>query len=440
VITTDLAEAVVGLAAAPLPEAARLPARRALLNALAVSIGASRHASVEALVGHALRHGGEPVARVPGRPERLDPYYAAMTAGLAAHIDDFDDMHLATLIHPGAAALGPLLALGARVPGGRALDAFALACEVELRIGLAVSPWQYDAGWHTTATCGVIGAAVGAGLLLGLDSARLAMAIGIAASQTLGLRVTHGTMTKALQPGKAAANGVLSALLAREGFTATPDALAGPRGYFDVLSPHAEPDRLLAGIGDDWELARNTIKPYPGGVVVHPMLDAAVALRERVDVAAIDAITVRCHPLVLELTADPDPVDGLHALLSAPHGIAVALLDGAAGLAQFSDARARAADVAALRARVTLAGDARLARDETVLEVALAGTEPVTEHVRHASGSVERPLDDAAVADKARGLIEPVLPGGAERVGAAVADLERAGSPEDLFTAITPAP
>lgn len=439
-ITGALAEAIGGLAAAPLPEAARAPARRALLNALSVAIGASRHASVEAVVGYAERHGGDPVAPVPGRRERLDPYYAAMAAGLAAHIDDFDDMHLATLIHPGAAALGPLLALGAPVPGGRALDAFALACEVELRLGLAVSPWQYDAGWHTTATCGVIGAAVGAGVLLALDPPRLAMAIGIAASQTLGLRVTHGTMTKALQPGKAAANGVLAALLAAGGFTAAPDALAGARGYFAVLSPHAEPQRLLAGLGENWELTRNTIKPYPGGVVVHPMLDAALAVRPRVDVGAIAGITARCHPLVLELTSDPDPTDGLHALLSAPHGIAVALLDGAAGLAQFSDARARAADVAALRARVTLERDERLARDETVLEVGLAGGERVTEHVAHASGSVERPLDDAAVAAKARGLIEPVLPGGAERVRTAVAGLDGAESPGELFTAITRAP
>jgi len=439
--TAAFARAISELAAAPLPEAARSPARRALLNVLAVAIGASGHASVEAVLAYAQRHGGDPVAPVPGRRERLDSYYAAMAAGLAAHIDDFDDMHLATLIHPGAAALGPLLALGGGVPGGRALDAFALACETELRVGLAVSPWQYDAGWHTTATCGVIGAAVGAGVLLGLGPQQLTMAIGIAASQTLGLRVTHGTMAKALQPGKAAANGVLAALLAARGFTAATDALEGARGYFEVLSPKVDAGRLLDGVGEHWELRRNTIKPYPGGVVVHPMLDAALAVRARVpDVAAIAAITARCHPLVFELTAEPNPADGLHALLSAPHAIAAALLDGEAGLAQFSDARARAADVAALRTRVTLQRDPDLARDATVLEVVLDSGERVTERVAHASGSVARPLDDAAIAGKAHALIEPVLPGGTQGVRAAVAELDRAASSGDLFSAITPAP
>jgi 2-methylcitrate dehydratase PrpD len=438
--TARLAEGIRALASAPLPESARTPARRSLLNAIAAAVAGSRHASVEAVVTYGLRHGGDRVAPVPGRRERLDPYYAAMAAGLAAHVEDFDDMHLATLIHPGAAALGPLLALGAGVPGARALDAFALACEVELRVGLAVSPWQYDAGWHTTATCGVLGAAVGACVLLGLDAQGLTAALGLAASQTLGLRITHGTMAKALQPGKAAANGVLAALLAARGFTAAPDALAGARGYFAVLSPRVEATRLFDGLGTRWVLADNTIKPYPGGVVVHPLLDAALALRARVaDLASIRAITARCHPLVLELTSDPDLADGMHALLSASHAIAVALLDGAAGLDQFSDARARAADVAELRNRVTLVRDDRVARDEAVVEVGLTDGGRMIEHVAHASGSVERPLDDAAVAAKAHALIEPVLAGRAAAIEAAVAELAAADAPDALFAAITPA-
>jgi 2-methylcitrate dehydratase PrpD len=306
---------------------------------------------------------------------------------------------------------------------------------------MAVSPWHYDAGWHITATCGVIGAAVGAGLLLGLDTHRMTMAIGLATSQTLGLRVTHRTMTKALQPGKAAANGVLAALLAARGFSAAPDALNGTRGFLEVLSPRAEPVRLLDGLGVRWELARNTIKPYPGGVVIHPLLDAALAVRERLPGGiAIAAITAQCHPLVLELTAEPQPVDGLQARLSATHGVAVALLDGKAGLAQFEDARVRDADVAALRGRVRLVPDAILARDEAILEVMLDGGERLVEHVVHARGSVDRPLGDDEVAAKARALVEPVLGDRVDALMAAVAGLHGAPSSAELLASIVPNP
>lgn len=440
-VTAQLADAVGELSARPLPEEVRSHARRGLLNILAVAIGASRHPSVDAVIAYAQAHGGAPVSRVPGRSERLDPYYAAMASGLAAHVDDFDDMHLETVIHPGAAAVGPLLALGEirGANGGQALDAFAVACEVQLRAGMVFSPWHYDAGWHITATCGVIGAAVGAGLLIGLDRAELTMAIGLATSQTLGLRVTHGTMAKALQPGKAAANGVLAALLAERGFTAAPDGLCGPRGFFSVLSPRADADRLLDGLGRRWELARSTVKPYPGGVVVHPFIDAALALRERIGTSPdIATITARCHPLVLELTADPDPVDGLHALLSAPHAVVVALIDGAAGLAQFTDGRATDPELGRLRHKVQLVRDDHLARDEAILEVELADGERLVQHVEHARGSLQRPLSDEELAAKVAALVEPALPGHVTALADAVAQLDRAPGLAELLAAIDP--
>jgi 2-methylcitrate dehydratase PrpD len=406
-----------------------------------VAIGASRHPSVDVVVAYGSAHGGAPAAPVPGRHDRLDPHYAAMVAGLAAHIDDYDDMHLETVIHPSAAPLGALVAIGRSrgVTGLDALKAFALACEVELRIGQVVSPWHYDAGWHISATCGVIGAAVGAGLLVGLDATALTMAVGLATSQTLGLRVTHGTMAKALQPGKAAANGVLAALLAERGFTAARDGLGGTRGFFDVLSPRAEADRLLDGIGQRWELERNTLKPYPGGVVVHPFIDAALALRGGIpDLGDVASISARCHPLVLELTADPDPADGLHARLSAPHAVAVALLDGAAGLEQFGDARVADRAVAALRRKVALVPDETVARDEAVLEIELANGARLAEHVAHARGSIDRPLTDADLAAKVAALVDPVMPGRAGALMDAVEGLEAAPRLDCLLAAIVP--
>jgi 2-methylcitrate dehydratase PrpD len=437
--TAALVAGVLDMGATPLPPVVRAHAKRILLNVLATTIGASRHPSVEILVGLAREQGGDGVAPIPGRCERLDPYYAAMVTGLASHIDDFDDTHLQTVIHPGGPALAALFGLGSEgVTGRRALRAFAIGCEVELRVGLAVSPWHYDAGWHITGTCGVIGAAVVAGLVLGLEPEALTHAIGIAASETLGLRVAHGTMVKAAHPGKAAANGILAAMLAERGFTAAPDALGGPRGFFDVLSPRADPDRLLTDLGTSWHMLEDTMKPYPGGVVTHPFIDAALAARGRIGDRGIAGVTARCHRLVLELTSDPSPSDGLHARLSTPHAVAVALTDGTVGLGQYADRRVADPAIARLREKVALRRDDTLRADEGVLELVLDDGERIVEHVTHARGSLERPLEDRELLAKVQALVEPVLPGCTEALYAEVEKVDRVPGLAGLIGVVTP--
>jgi 2-methylcitrate dehydratase PrpD len=440
-ITSSLCRSLVELRDRPLPEAVERQARRTLLNALGVAIGASRHEAVEIAVSVAMASGSLPRAPLPGRSERLDPVSAALVTGLAAHVDDFDDTHLETVIHPGSVALASVLPAACLVgaTGRAALTAFALCCETELRVGRAMSPWHFDAGWHITGTAGVIGAAAGAGLLLGLDEASLAHAIGIAASQTVGLRVAHGTMIKAAHPGKAAANGVLAALLASRGYTGPPGVLEAPRGYYAVLSPEARPELVCEGFGDSWTVLANTYKPYPGGVVSHPAIDAALALAERLPAGAVvEAIELRCHPLVLELTANPEPHDPLAARFSTPHAVAVALVDRTVGLAQYEPDRLTDPAVARLRALVRLAPDPALAREEAILELRMADGRRLREHVLHARGSLERPLTDVELMAKVQALVEPLLPDGIGGIEAAVRDLPTAPSVGRLVAAITP--
>ena len=163
-------------------------------------------------------------------------------------------------------------------------------------------------GWHITGTAGVFGAAAGAGRIVGLDAARMNMALGVAGTFAAGVREVFGSHAKALHPAKAASNGLQAAYLAGHGFTGADDILGGRRGFWAVLSPggHRE-EALLGGLGERWELRNNGLKPYANGVVSHPIQDAVIALRNehglRPDrVASIDA---RVHPLVLELMDRP---------------------------------------------------------------------------------------------------------------------------------------
>lgn len=442
-LTQRVSRRLVELMAGSLPEEVLLAARESLLNVLGTTIGASHSDAVEVLIRHDATFGGAGVASVPGRSERLDLLDAALAIGIAAHYDDFDDTHLETVIHPGAATLAALLPLASMTPisGMQALKAFALGIEVQLRFGLAISPTHYDDGWHITSTCGMLGSAVTAGLALGLDAERLGAAMAISASQSLGLREAFGTHTKPFHPGKAGANGLLSALLASEGMNGPLDALESSRGLAAVLGREA-PEKLTAwldGLGaSPWEIERNAFKPYPCGIVSHPCIDAAVELHAAVAGRPIAAVRVRCHPLVPELTGNRDPQDGLQARFSTVHGVAAGLADGRVGLAQYADTRVRQADLVELRAVTDLEADPSMPRDASEVIVTLSDGEQIRELVEHARGSIDRPFTQEELDAKVALLVEPILPGRAPLIREVVDGLADSDDLAPLIAACTP--
>ena len=204
-----------------------------------------------------------------------------------------------------------------------------------------MSPSHYDAGWHIAGTVGPLGAATTASLLLGLDAEAIGRALGVATSMTLGHREGFGTMNKPLHPGKAAANGLVAAVAARHGLTASPSALDGRRGYFAVLAPQLDLALLLDDWGRRWELLSNTYKPYPCGIVSHPAIEAAETLHGVVAGNGVERAELRCHPLVVELTGNPEPTNGLEARFSTVHGVACGLLDGIVDLSSYEDEHVR---------------------------------------------------------------------------------------------------
>ncbi len=265
-------------------------------------------------------------------------------------------------------------------------------------------------------------------------------ALAIAASTALGHRVGFGTMIKPYHPGKAAANGLLAAFLAAEGFTGAPDVFEATRGYANVLAAQHDLARVTEAFGERWELLDNTFKPYPCGLVVHPAIDAAIAIGARVGgERRIATVRVDCHPLVPELMGKPFPKDSLQARFSARYAVAVGLLDGRAGIPEFSDARLARPDVAPLFERVELVPAQGIAGDEARVTVTLDDGETIVEHVLHARGSKDRPLTFDEVVVKIEALVEPVMPGGAQPLRQAIEHLDGAPDLSALMRALVPA-
>jgi 2-methylcitrate dehydratase PrpD len=387
-------------------------AHRTLLNWLGCAIGAARHEAADATLAaiDALQPAEQ--ATVLGRNKRVDMASAALVNGITSHVFDFDDTHLKTIINPAGPVASALLALAeTRGASGRAvIDALVLGVDVACRMGNAIYPDHYDRGWHITGSTGMLGSAAACARLLGLDERRTAMALGIAASQPTGLREQFGTMTKSLHPGAAARTGLMAALMAQNGFTSSARALEAPRGFAQVVSPKYQWNELTDDLGARFEISFNSYKPFACGVVIHPCIDACAQLRARgVRADDVERIEMKVHSLVLELTGKKEPADGLQSKFSVYHGCAVGLIFGRAAEDEFSDAIARRDDVVALRRKVSATVDDRI--DEAAADVVAVLSDGRREHVfvKHAIGSLHRPMTDADLAAKFHGLVDPIL-------------------------------
>ena len=257
------------------------------------------------------------------------------------------------------------------------------------------------------------------------------MALGIAASQPIGMREQFGTMTKPFHPGGAARAGQLSALLAKHGFTASPKALEAGRGFIQTVSTKADWSEIDRELGKSFEISLNTYKPFACGIVIHPAIDACAQLRTQ-GVAAddVERIELRVHPLVLELTGKKTPKDGLEGKFSVYHGCAVGLIFGQAGEGEYADAIVNRPDVVALRGKVNATTD--LSIDEASVDVTaiLKNGKEVHLFIEHAIGSVENPMTDSNLEQKFTSLTEPVI--GKEKTRQLISTLWKLGQASDL--------
>ena len=413
-VTLTLARWCVKTAYADLPANVRKEGVRTLVNWLGAALGGSSHEAVAHAVAALAPLSGPAQASLVGRKERFDVRTAAFINGVASHVLDYDDTHLKTVIHPSVVICPALLAVAEWKPvkGADFLAAQIVGTEAALRIGNAVYPNHYDVGWHITGTAGVFGAAAAVGRLLDLTEQQMVYALGLAASQPVGLRESFGSMNKSFNPGAAAGAGVLAALLAANGFDSSPAMIEAKRGWANTVSTKQDYREITEGLGTRYEAALNTYKPFPCGIVLHPPIDAALKLRKanKIDPAAIDRVELKVHPLVLELTGKPAPADGLESKFSVYHAVAVAIIEGAAGLKQFSDRAARDPGVLALRGKVKPVVTQGIHEAQVDMTIVMKDGKKFNQFIEHAVGSVEAPLSDAELNAKFTDLADGILP------------------------------
>ncbi len=412
-------------------------AKRGVLDWLGCAFAGSRHSTIDKLLAVLQEAGGKPQATVFARGLKLGFLDAPLANGQMGHLLDFDDTHAGgVLLHTSSPVLAALFALAERAPvsGKNFMLAYAVGFEAGVRSGRS-APHHHNGGWHLTGTLGSIAAGVAAGRILNLNKQQLTYAMGIAATQAGGMQQNRGTLCKSFHAGKAAANGVLAALLAERGFDSTQEIIEGKKGFSRIYSDTADVDQLTANLGSGWIIESNGHKPYACGLVLHPLIDAVIALRARTKLSAAEVgeITVRVHPLARSVTGLVEPSTGLQSKFSIAHSAAAAFVDGNAGVAQYTDAKATDPQLVALRRKVKVVTDETLGTDEAHA-IVVAGSVRAEAHVLHASGTVANPMSDTAIEAKFLANATPVIgEARAKRVCEVVWVLETVGDMRELI-------
>jgi 2-methylcitrate dehydratase PrpD len=353
-VTRALFETVCGLRYDAIPEDAREVARHCLLDFLGTTLAGAREPLVDILVEQIVRVEGATEAALIGRGERATRLTAALVNGAAGHALDFDDTHTTMSGHPSVPVLPALLALGEteHADGRSLLAALVAGVELECRLGALLGFGHYAAGFHATGTVGTFGAAAACAHLLGLDEQGWLNALGLAGTQAAGLKSGFGTMAKPLHAGRAAATGLLSALLARGGFTAQAAIIEVAQG-FAATHAGAEPcigtlERYAGRF-----LIRDTLFKYHAACyLTHAAIDAAARVRDQQRFAPEDITSVEVHvaPALLGVCNIERPATGLEGKFSLRATTALALLgEDTSDPATYSDSKMAAPRLTALR-------------------------------------------------------------------------------------------
>jgi 2-methylcitrate dehydratase PrpD len=354
------------VAAGAPPASARERAAAAVLDTIGVTLAGAVEPAAR-IVQDTIREEGTGHFVVVGTPLGASAANAAFANGTAAHALDYDDMCFVSLAHPSAPLVAGGLAAAelAAAPGRSLLDGYVVGFEIEARLGLAMNPRHYERGWHCTSTLGAVGAAAAASRVLGLDPVRAGHALAIAASEACGLKENFGTMVKPLHAGLAARNGIVAALLARRGLTASDRALDGPQGFLAAMDSRLPSiDGHIADLGSRWEILDTgiTVKLYPSCAGTHPTLDALLDLRRREGFAAgdVDRVDVLVDSITPTVLIYERPGSGLEAKFSLPFCAAAAIVDGRVGIYTFDVARLSDPAIVEMMPRIAMRVDAAL--------------------------------------------------------------------------------
>lgn len=414
-----LGEFAARLDASALPGSVVESAKACFLDWLGSAIAGSASAPGRIMLGVVEDLGGHPQATLVPVGRRLPVTSAALYNGAVSHVVELDDVHRRSIMHPGAAVIPAALATAEMTgaTGRQFLGAVIAGYEAAIRIGEAVTPSHYRY-WHTTGTCGAFGAAVAGAKLLGLDAGGIASALGTAGTQAAGLWefLADGAMSKHLHPGKAAMNGVLSALLAKGGFTAASRILEGEKGFFRATAARFDESRVVEGLGASYKVSEVSFKVHASCRHTHPAIDAAleVVRRYRPDPAAVISVLVETYSVALDVAGNLRPMSVYSAKFSIPFCVALAICRGRAGLAEFNEGVLEDAEITKLMERVRVAVNPSFDAvypgrwPARVTVRAADGTEFAAE-AEYPRGDPENPLSASELELKFRELSVPVV-------------------------------
>jgi 2-methylcitrate dehydratase PrpD len=404
--TQQLASFVTQSTYGAIPADVQAEAKRAILNYLGCALGGSIEPALEKAIDVLQPFSGPAHASVIGRCETFDELNAALLNGIGSHVHEYDDTLPQNYIHPSVPVGSALFAYASANPvsGRDFVHAFILGFEVESRIGDAVYPAHYEAGWHITSTTGVFGAAAAIGKLLDLSTEQMVWAFGLAATQAAGIREMFGSMAKSFQPGRAAQNGLTAARFAAIDFTAGEHALEGPRGFAPVTASRYDLSKVTDRLGVDFALRANAYKPYACGLVVHPTIDGCSQIRERdrPDPMQIESIELKVAPLVLDLCNKRELKRALQSKYSIFHAAAIGLVRGKGGLQEFTEAAIADPVLARLRDRVKVSADDAVTEDQVDIKVQMTDGSTHALFVEQSLGNIHRPLSNDQLDEKFR--------------------------------------
>lgn len=440
-----------------LPVEAVEAAKKDILDTLGTAIAGSSAAGGREVTQLAADWGGVAQSTVWVYGPRVPAHHAALANGNMAHALDFDDTHDRAIIHAGVTSIPALLAAaehasteGRPVSGRTALVALATSIDVMARLGLAIRRGPGDTGWIYTPLLGFFGAAAAAARAYGLDEERTLHALGIAYAQASGNNqcVPDAALTKRLQAGLAAQGGVLAAQLAQRGITGAKQITQGKYGFYHVyLHDDYDPAPLLADLGQRFEVAELSFKPYPCCRAGHGAIDATLALVREHGLRAeeVEGVVVRVSRGPYELLGDPierkrRPEGIVDAQFSIPFMVATALASGKVFIDDFAPGRLRDESILGLASRVTPIVDEEIERSApktftTVVEITTRDGRRYARRVEQLKGDPKNPMSYAELADKFRACAAYAgRPLAAERVEQVIENVGRLERLDDVAT------
>ena len=340
-VTRALADFIANTSYDDLPKEVVEHAKASILDWLGAALAGSLEPPARIITSIIEEIGGREQSTVIGTRIKTSPVNAALANGIIGHTVELDDIHEDAIIHPATSVIPAALAVAEYndASGKDFITSVVVGYDVAIRIGMAINPSHYQF-WHTTGTAGTFGATAAASKILNLSSEEIVHALGIAGTQAAGLIEVFGTMSKPLNAGRAAANGVLAALLAQKGFTSSRAILESEKGFCRATAKECDLKKIIEDLGKRFEIVNNIFKIHASCGHTHGAIDAILLLIKKYNIKPedVDRIVVGTYPIAVDVVGrNYEPKTAYEAKFSLPYCLAAAIIFGKVGLTEFSD-------------------------------------------------------------------------------------------------------